>query len=263
MPSEVAIEYVNIISRLVKDDGVFVSMNGHRRGQYEVTGVERVSDYGYSNFELLNFSYKPHFSSSYDDFGHCAVCLVNRRSKVDTDVGRELDIFGDLFALGINKDIDLILAKFNDRNMSKADEDQMLVWESVLLERNVESSDIVTRYIQFVRKALVDRRHNKFEEEFLFNTLESPQARYYVKLSSYLNGKWSDDDIHTLNSTPALVFLGFDLIKYSRGNFIMRKTHGLIRKAHLVKKLFPRNPLKVPVILKARQVYDRFRRLFL
>ena len=62
MPGEVAVGYIDKILTLLKGDGVLVSMNGHRRGQYEITGLERVSDYGYSKFKILNFSYKPHFS---------------------------------------------------------------------------------------------------------------------------------------------------------------------------------------------------------
>ena len=263
MPGEVAVGYIDKILTLLKSDGVLVSMNGHRRGQYEITGLERVSDYGYSNFKILNFSYKSHFSSSYDDFGHCAICMVSGTSKQKIDANKYLDIFGDLFALGINKDIDLILSNFNDLSMSKGNLEQMQIWESVLLGKDVKSNDIVTRYIGYMRKALVDNTYSKSEEEFLFNALESPQAKYYVKLVKYITGRWVDDDIEDLKATPALGFLACDLIKYSEKNFVVKKVHVLIRKAHLAKKIFPRRPLRVPMILKIRQVFEKSRKRFL
>lgn len=253
MPAEVAKGYIDQLPDLLKSEGIFVSMNGHRRGQYELTGFQKVSDYGYSNFTLLDFSYKPYFSSAYDDFGHCAI-LSNKPSPIN--IAKTLDVFGDLFSMGINKDLDTILSCFNRSQMTDAQSKQIAVWNDILEEKSEKSDDIIAEYIIFLRKALCENTYADSKADYLFKSLKSPQARYYIKLVKYLNNKLTQTDIDELRANPDLRFLASDLLKYDNTNYFIKIIYKMIRKAHLSKKAFPRRKFKLPPVLKAKQIYQ-------
>ena len=272
MPANTAKLYIQKIPHLLRESGLFISMNGHRRGQYELTGVNKVSDYGYENFEIDTFSYKSGvsdygyenfeidtfsyksgFSSSMDDFGHLAVC--KRRHTSIPVKAAIIDVLGDLFAMGLNKDVDWVLKRLNNSSLDESDFLKIEDWDEALNEGEINERDKISEYVKFVRGAI---EHSDFDRNVYQNLLiqiESPQAQYILRLCRLICfaewGFWQNE-----NFNKTLTFLMSDVERFKNASKLKKMMFLFIRREHLKKKFFSRRNFKVPLILKVRRLVE-------
>ena len=215
MPSNTAKAYIQKIQHLLRESGLLISMNGHRRGQYELKGINKVSDYGYENFKIETLTYKSFFSSSMDDFGHLAVCKKSRTSLPVTP--KIIDVLGDLFALGINTDVDWVIDKVKN---SSLDENELLKiedWDEALNEGDINDGDSITAYIKFVRRAIEYKDFDRNVYQHLVDQIESPQAQYVLRLCRLIcSSEWDFWQGENFNKT--LTFLMCDLERFKNAS---------------------------------------------
>lgn len=253
MPARTAKIYIEKIHCLLRESGIFISMNGHRRGQYELVGLNKVSDFGYDKFKVNAFSYKKSFSSSMDDFGHLAVC---ERSQAPALVeAKVMDVLADLFAMGINKDIDWILRRLNSSSLDGVDFSRVADWDEALREGRINESDTICKYIKFVRGAITRRDFDMNVYQDLLDQTESPQAQYILRLCRLICGaEWGFWRKERLDK--ALTFLMSDLDRFSNHSKLKRIIFLYVRREHLKKKFFSRREFKLPLILRIRRIVE-------
>lgn len=253
MPANTATLYIQKIQYLLRETGLLISMNGHRRGQYELTGVSKVSDYGYENFEIDTFYYKSGFSSSMDDFGHLAVC--KRRQTSIPVKATIIDVLGDLFAMGINKDIDWILKRLNNSSLDESDFLKIEDWDEALNEGRINDTDNICNYIKFVRGAIEHRDFDRNVYQNLLDQIESPQAQYILRLCCLICGaEWGFWQKESFNKT--LTFFMSDLDRFKNASKLKKMIFLYVRREHLKKKFFSRRNFKPPLILKVRRFVE-------
>lgn len=254
MPAHTALGYISRINFLLKECGLIISINGHRRGQYNLTGINRVSDYGYHNFNCILFTYKKYFSSSMDDFGHIAICENVKPNAVFPK--NYLDVLGDLFALGLNIDLDYLIANINspsgyvrfDEHIKKID-----LYNLILEEKIIDSSDLIGKYINFVRKVIKNDPFVPDEYDVLIKNIKSPQAIYILMLCRLIaTADWNFWVSEKLDST--INFLMSDLERFRKASIFKRFLFLRIRKNQLKKKFYPRRNYKLTFLLRIMQI---------
>jgi hypothetical protein len=259
MPKKVAQTYLDGLINAMKPGAVLISMNGHRRGEFELNGVHRVSEYGYHRLKMIDFSYKPFASSAYDDFGHCAILQkIPNHQKIDW----QIDTLADLFAVGINLDLDPLLTRFNAGDLNDEDE-RFLSAADRLFEGNQKPEDgAILEYVYFMRQKLAGEHVDLGKAVEILGQLQSPQARYYLRLITYMSGAF--DDIATPDESPAMKFLSTDLMAGASSNPAKKLLHKIVRREQLRKKFFPRVAYKPATVLvlkqKFRQMKNRLKR---
>ena len=249
MPRDTAREYLLRLSKIMKEEGIMISMNGHRRGQYDLGGLLKVSDYGYSSFENLSFNYKESFSSSLDDFGHLSIFLNKNPTK---DLTKFYDVLGDLFILGVNKDLDSIIDRLNTGIINKFDLEQINLWDDLLNGKKISSNDSISRFIIFIREAIENKTICKEEYEYLRTNLSSPQALYFCELSKLIvDRNWKS--IEPKHQSNILRFLFSDALRFKKFSWLKRIIFLEIRRAQMQKIIYPRRSFNLPTILKIRR----------
>jgi len=249
MPFDTAREYLLSLPKLMKEEGILISMNGHRRGQYELGGLLKVSDYGYNSFTNLNFDYKELFTSSLDDFGHLSIYL--KKSSTE-DLTKIYDVLGDLFLFGVNKDLDNLIHRLNTGLLNKSDLEQINIWDDLLNEKKISSNDSISRYMIFLREAIENKTICKEEYEYLRTNLSSPQALYFCELSKLIvDRNWKS--IEPKHQSNILRFLFSDALRFKKFSWLKRIIFLEIRRAQMQKIIYPRRSFNLPTILKIRR----------
>lgn len=251
MPATTAKAYLAKIAQTLATNGLFVSINGHRRGSLYLEGLERFSDYEYNKlFELVRFGYKPHFSSPVDDFGHIAIC----RTKSNELRFKKLpmfycDVVNELIALGLTDDLNYIIDSLNQGHLSDAMKDFL---QSAYILLMGDACNYVGPYIAlftYIRcfRSLFDANSaysalpakealNSFR--LLLPIIKSCIPQYYFVLACWIYGA----DLHLtseVSESPSIAYALTELSFIFKLSFLKQLAFKRIRSRQLSKKFFP------------------------
>ncbi len=224
-------------------------------------GVSRPSDYGYERFAIEHFAYKPHCTSAFDDFGHLAIM----RKDGQTDAARipMIDTLANLFAVGINEDLDALLARFNQEELTGEDERALEAFAAAFTGSDGPYEGpyaAIFQYVQLGRS--VYRSSLPPGEQFLdaAQSLTSKQAILFCHAFYFvLTGKMAKN-VNELKRDPVFRFLFQGLDQIDRMNPIAKKLALQVRKEHLRKKFFPATPYSPSTLLLAKNWFTNTRR---
>lgn len=119
MPKSTAQEYISWIDEHLVQGGLFFSKNGHLRS---AGNISQLSEYGYDRFKLRHFGFADYFSSIFDDFSHVVV-LEKGRGEWSAHQLKYADTLAHTLRCGLNTDIEELIQRFSDGNLSHADLD--------------------------------------------------------------------------------------------------------------------------------------------
>jgi hypothetical protein len=251
MPAATAKAYLAKIAQTLSPNGLFVSINGHRRGSINLEGLERFSDYGYNtSFDLVRFGYKPQFSSPVDDFGHIAICRAKSHEPHSKTVPIfYYDVVSDLITLGLHDDLDEIVTSLNRGHIS--DEEKKFLNSAYSLMNGVDCSYCghyfaLFTYIRCFRilfspnRACSDTVSKEVLNSFrlLLPSIKSCIPQYYYNLASSIYGAGVElvpEDPEAFSLAYSLTELSFILKAPSINQWVFKR----IRSRQLSKKFFP------------------------
>ncbi|MDC0276957.1 putative sugar O-methyltransferase [bacterium] len=250
MPAETAVAYVDWIHRHLKPTGVFFSKNGHRRG---VSHIERVSDYGYQKFSLINF--KPSYicSSLFDDFSHIILLKKSGRPWAGKQV-EYIDTLSNIFSVGLQQDMRDICEQFTQNNLGF--EEERFLEESKKFfngQTNLEVDGLYSHLLKYfiaLRQAAEEKRYKKGLEEYM-TIGKSYVAKVYCLLCLSYYKKRLDS---TAESDPGFNIYIKEIISFEKRGYLDRKLRYLIRLENIRKKTTPYKKWKPSLIIKIKNL---------
>ena len=263
MPLDTCQAYVNWVLINIKENGYFLTKNGHRRCK---DGIQRLDEYGYEAFHLADITPPLYSSSGFDDFSH-NLLLQKSSETIDSKKLSYLDILSNLYALGLGKDLVSISDKLKNNLLSDDDihflEVSNLIMRDEYIEDKVHSNEIEYSFMidyLLAYKACIDSK--KIEKDLFMNYLDngtSDIARFYSYLfMSYHRIIQIDDDLLNNESSAGVRFFMSELISFEKSNFFVKKIKYLIRLDNLRKKIYPYKSYKPSLLVRLKNIYKNF-----
>ena len=260
MPIDTCQAYVSWVYNNIKENGYFLSKNGHRRCK---DGVQRFDEYGYEVFHLADITPPLYSSSGFDDFSH-NLLLKKSSETIDRKKSFYLEILSNLYGLGLGRDLVSISDKLKDDALTDEDmnflETSNLIMKDEYIDGEADSNQIEYSFIinyLLAYKACIDS--NKIEEDLFINYLEngiSEIARFYSYLfMSYHQLIKIDGDLLNNESSAGVRFFMSELISFEKSNFLFKKIKYLIRLDNLRKKIYPYKSYRPSLLVKLKNIF--------
>jgi hypothetical protein len=264
MPAATAQAYVKWIYSKLNQGGYFLSKNGHRRS---MDGLQKFSEYGYDQFNLVELSPPYSSSSGFDDFSHL-ILLKKDLEKIDSEKMKYLDTLSNLFAIGLSEDLTDICNNLKNDCLIEDDRVFLEIAESFFRDGNIikdycldldadNKHEYIIHYLISVKESILKKTKNiKPGFEKFLNKGKSDIARFYSYMFLIYYGKLSiqSNDIKRENFPGVDLFME-ELDGFKKENVILKKVKYLIRIDNVRKKLFPYKKFNPSLVVKLKNLY--------
>lgn len=252
MPKNTASAYLTYIRKHLNNNGIFISKNGHLRSS---VGVDRLQDYGFDQFKLIELRACHYSSSALDDFSHLIALQSVKKSQWTNHQIKYLDVIGDLIRCGLSKDIEQLISRYV---CDKLNEKDIKLLETMILNFNGDCYQktgnlTIDLFFDFMY-AMTEVKSKKGSVESAIGYLKkglSPHAKVYAYAYLYKLGiiKFK------------LVSMESAMIQYLC-NLLFNEFTGItgyfkykIRVQQLRKKIWPRKDRGNSIIITLKNIY--------
>jgi hypothetical protein len=252
IPKNTASAYLVWIRKHLNNSGIFISKNGHLRSS---VGVDRLKDYGYDQFELIELRACHYSSSALDDFSHIIVLRSGKKGQWTNHQVKYLDVIGDLIRCGFSKDIEPIISRYVCDQLNEKD---IKLLETMILNFNSDRYQktgnlAVDLFFDFMY-SMTEIKSKKESVESAIGYLQkglSPHAKVYAYAYLYQLGiirfKLISMESGMIQYLCNLLFNEFTGI----GGYLKYK----IRVRQLRKKILPRKDRGNNIIITLKNIY--------
>ncbi len=251
MPEDTCKAYVEWIYQHLKHNGLFFSKNGHRRG---TSHVEKVSDYGYQKYTLVDFRSSKVCSSLFDDFSHVILLQKTGQSMTSEQV-TTIETISNLFSIGLLQDIERICTMFINNKLGE--EEIFFLSECKKYFNGEESIQVqgsysyLLKYCIAIREAAEKKRYNSGLVEYL-----STGASYIAKVYCILFLLYFKKSPELSNNHHGAGFTLYvqDIVPFEKYGFLNRWLRYRIRFDCIRKKTTPYKKWKPSFIVRLKNL---------
>lgn len=260
MPLSVATSYIDFFHRKIRENGTFISSNGHRRGQLNSVGAQSVSEYRYNSFKLIDLGPRLFCSSAFDDFSHTAIMVKSSFSHNEINLDA-IDTVCNLYAAGLNLDIIDVSNNIVNCTISTADYEFLISAKNILESDSkslVATNDYRLNYLIVIKQVANGYKPDLSLLRSQLHLIKSDIARLYLySIGIYLR----DSDLLACSErdeSSCVQLYIVDFISYSSRNYLLREILFRIRFDTFRKKLSPFNFYNPSILIKTKNLFLNF-----